>query len=230
VTSGSSADRPGGGGPTLTLPGRFRAAVFDLDGLLIDTEPGWQRAEAELLRRRGMAYSEADAVASLGSPVGQVVDGYAARLGLDAAGRDRLLDELLGLVRALYASELVIRPGAAELLHALHGRLPLAVASNTPRALVEEALASSGLGDSFDVVVTAEEVAHPKPAPDIYLAACGRLGVEPSQTVALEDSTLGIASAAAAGLTVVAVPQWPSVDTSGADLLLGSLTQVSVSQ
>lgn len=230
MTSGRSADRPGGGGPTLSLPGRFRAAVFDLDGLLIDTEPGWQRAEAELLRRRGLAYSEADAAASLGSPVGQMVDLYAARLGLDAAGRDRLLEELLGLVRTMYESELDVRPGATELLHALQGRLPLAVASNTPRALVEQALASSGLGDAFDAVVTADEVAHPKPAPDIYLAACARLAVEPSQAVALEDSALGIASAAAAGLTVVAVPQWPSVDTSGAQFVLSSLTEIAVGQ
>jgi beta-phosphoglucomutase-like phosphatase (HAD superfamily) len=93
VTSGRSADRPGGGGPTLSLPGRFRAAVFDLDGLLIDTEPGWQRAEAELLRRRGLAYSEADAAASLGSPVGQMVDLYAARLGLDVLQVDERIQQ-----------------------------------------------------------------------------------------------------------------------------------------
>jgi HAD superfamily hydrolase (TIGR01509 family) len=230
VTLASSADRPGGEGPTLTLPGRFRAAVFDLDGLLIDTEPGWQRAEAELLRRHGLEYSEADAAASLGSPVGRMVDIYAARLGLDRAGRDRLLDELLVLVGAMYQAELVTRPGAAELLRSLRGRLRLGVASNTPRALVEQAMMSSSLNDAFDVVVTADDVARPKPAPDIYLAACEQLAVEPSQAVALEDSTLGIASARAAGLTVVAVPQWPSVDTSGANLVLRSLADVSVTQ
>jgi HAD superfamily hydrolase (TIGR01509 family) len=230
VTSGLSADRPGGGGPTLTLPGRFHAAVFDLDGLLIDTEPGWQQAEAELLRRHGMAYSEADAAASLGAPVGRVVDIFAARLGLDSAGRDGLLEELLALVRAVYDAELVIRPGAADLLRALHGRLPLAVASNTPRELVERALTTSGLGASFAVVVTAEDVARPKPAPDIYLAACERLEADPLQVVALEDSTLGIASARAAGLTVVAVPQWPDIATSGAHLVLRSLGDVVVGQ
>jgi HAD superfamily hydrolase (TIGR01509 family) len=130
----------------------------------------------------------------------------------------------------MYQAELVTRPGAAELLRSLRGRLRLGVASNTPRALVEQAMMSSSLNDAFDVVVTADDVARPKPAPDIYLAACEQLAVEPSQAVALEDSTLGIASARAAGLTVVAVPQWPSVDTSGADLVLRSLADVSVTQ
>jgi HAD superfamily hydrolase (TIGR01509 family) len=214
--------------PIFTLPGRFRAAVFDLDGLLIDTEPGWQRAEAQLLRRHGIEYSEADAAASLGSPVWQVVDGYAARLGMDRGARDGLFGELMALARTMYAADLDIRPGAEALLRSLHGRLPLAVASNTPRELVELALVTSRLGEYFDAVITAEDVARPKPAPDVYLAACQRLEVVASEAVALEDSTLGIAAALAAGMTVVAVPQWPDVDASAADHVVGSLTEITV--
>jgi HAD superfamily hydrolase (TIGR01509 family) len=230
VTSRSPADRPGGAEPTLSLPGRFRAAIFDLDGLLLDTEPGWQRAETELLRRHGDTYTEADAAASLGSPVWEVVDRYAHRLGLDDDGRDRLLGELLGLARAEYAGRLDLLPGADDLLNSLRGHLPLAVASNTPRELVVQALAASGLGRYFDVVVTAEEVLNPKPAPDIYVAACRELAVTPSEAVALEDSALGMAAARQAGLTVIAVPQSGAVDTSAAHHVIGSLAELVVNQ
>lgn len=230
MTSRSPADRPGGAEPTLSLPGRFRAAIFDLDGLLLDTEPGWQRAETELLRRHGDTYTEADAAASLGSPVWEVVDRYAHRLGLDDDGRDRLLGELLGLARAEYAGRLDLLPGADDLLNSLRGHLPLAVASNTPRELVVQALAASGLGRYFDVVVTAEEVLNPKPAPDIYVAACRELAVTPSEAVALEDSALGMAAARQAGLTVIAVPQSGAVDTSAAHHVIGSLAELVVNQ
>jgi HAD superfamily hydrolase (TIGR01509 family) len=227
VTSGASADRPGSAESVITLPGRFLAAVFDLDGLLLDTEPGWQRAEAELLRRHGATYTEADAAASLGSPVWQVVSRYADRLGLDLDGRARLFDELMVLAAAEYAGPLTKRPGAAELLAGLRGRIPLAVASNTPRSLVAEALRTSGLGSYFDAVVCADDVALPKPAPDVYLEACRRLGVDPSQAVALEDSGLGIAAARQAGLTVVAIPQWPTVDTASAHHVVSSLLDLT---
>jgi HAD superfamily hydrolase (TIGR01509 family) len=222
VTHGAPTDRPGGA-LSFTLPGRFRAAIFDLDGLLLDTEPGWRRAESELLRRHGGAFTKADAAASLGSPVREVTDRYASRLALDDDARDRLFEELMELARAEYAMPLEVRPGAIELLRGIHGALPLGVASNTPRELVVQALTSSGLARYFDIVVSAEDVAHPKPAPDIYLAACRLLAVEPSDAVALEDSALGIAAARRAGLTVVAVPQWAGVDTSAAHHVVRSL-------
>ncbi len=136
MTSELSAERPGGGEPILTLPGRFRAVIFDLDGLLLDTEPGWRRAESELLRRHGDTFTEADAVASLGTPVETVIGRYATRLGMGDEGRAQLLAELMELARLEYAGPIAFRPGAAELLSALRGRVPLGIASNTPRELV----------------------------------------------------------------------------------------------
>lgn len=226
MTSEPSAERPGGGESILTLPGRFRAVVFDLDGLLLDTEPGWRRAESELLRRHGDAFTEADAAASLGTPVDTVVARYAERLGLGDEGRARLLAELVDLARLEYAGTIPMRPGASELLSALSGRVALGVASNTPRELVALALESATLDGSFDVVVTADDVARPKPAPDVYVEACRQLGVAPAAAVALEDSAVGIAAARLAGLTVIAVPESEVVDTSGAHHVAASLVEL----
>ena len=226
MTSDPSAPRPGGAEPILTLPGRFRAVIFDLDGLLLDTEPGWRRAESELLRQHGDTFTEADAVASLGKPVDTVIGRYAARLGMGNEGRAQLHAELMELARREYAGPIAFRPGAAELLSALRGRVPLGVASNTPRDLVGLALESAAIASSFDAVVTADEVPHLKPAPDVYLEACRQLGVAPSMAVALEDSSVGISAARMAGLTVIAVPESEVADTSAADHVASSLVEL----
>ena len=226
MTSDPPAPRPGGGERILTLPGRFHAVIFDLDGLLLDTEPGWRRAESELLRRHGDTFTAADAAASLGTPVDTVIERYATRLGMGDEGRAELLVELMDLARLEYAGPIPFRAGAAELLRALRGRVALGVASNTPRGLVGQALESAALTGSFDAVVTADDVPRPKPAPDVYLEACRRLGVVPSTAVALEDSAVGISAARMAGLTVIAVPESSVVDTSAADHVAASLVEL----
>jgi HAD superfamily hydrolase (TIGR01509 family) len=210
------------------LPGRFRAVIFDLDGLLLDTEPGWHRAEAELLRRHGGTYTDADETATLGWSVEATVARYARRLGLEDDAIPRLSAELINLVQSEYAGTIAKRPGAAELVARLRGRVPLGVASNTARSLVLSALESAGFAEAFDAIVSAEEVARPKPAPDIYLETCRRLGVEPSAAIGLEDSASGISAAKAAGLTVIAVPQWAVVDASAADRVVMSLEELLV--
>jgi HAD superfamily hydrolase (TIGR01509 family) len=200
--------------------------IFDLDGLLLDTEPGWHRAEAELLRRHGATYTEADETATLGWSLEATIRRYLPRLGLDEDALPHLSRELLELVELEYAGAVAARPGAARLVAALHGRVPLAIASNTARSLVLAALESAPFGDAFEAIISAEEVARPKPAPDIYLEACRQVGAPPSAAAALEDSTSGIHAAKAAGLTVIAVPQWPDVDTSAADHVLASLEEL----
>ena len=132
----------------------------------------------------------------------------------------------MDLVQAEYAGAIPTRPGAAELVAGLHGKVPLGIASNTARSLVLLALGSAPFADAFDAIVSAEEVPRPKPAPDIYLEACRRLGVEPSAAIGLEDSASGISAAKAAGLTVIAVPQWAVVDTSAADHVVTSLEEL----
>lgn len=201
--------------------------VFDLDGLLLDTEPGWHRAEASLLQRHGAAYTQADEAATLGWAVDATLRRYLPRLGLDDAAMPGLTSELMELVRQEYAGPIPVRPGAAELVARLRGQVPVAIASNTALSLVSLALASAPFGDAFDAVVSAEEVGRPKPAPDVYLEACRRLGVEPAHAIGLEDSRSGIAAAKVAGLTVIAVPQWEVVDTSAADYVVASLEELA---
>lgn len=223
---GSPVHRPGGADRLPALPGRFHAVVFDLDGLLFDTEPGWHRAEAEFLRRHGAEYTEADETATLGWSIDATLRRYLARLSLGEEALPGLTVELLELVRIEYAGTLAPRPGALELVARLRGRIPLGIASNSARSLVLSALRSGVFGDAFGAVVSAEEVAHPKPAPDIYLEACRQLGVKPSEAVAMEDSESGIRAAKAAGLTVFAVPQWEVVATVEADYTVGSLVEL----
>ncbi|MEA2654584.1 MAG: hypothetical protein QOI37_1811 [Chloroflexota bacterium] len=207
------------------LPGRFQAAVFDMDGLLVDSEPLWARAEADLLAAHGGRMTEADRLATVGRSITGSVMVYADRLGIPEATAE-LRAELIERVRALYATEAAIKPGAAELVGRLHGRLPLAVASNSDRELIELGLARIGLLDRFDHLVSASDVARSKPWPDVYLEACRRLGVEPRDAVGFEDSPAGIDALGAAGMTSVGVRAAGAFSLDGADHQVGWLTEV----
>ena len=210
------------------LPGNFQAAVFDFDGLLVDSEPGWTRAEARFLERRGETLTEADQRATVGRSIDQSVIAYAHRLGLSSEEVPALLVELTGLAREEYLLGLAPCPGALELVTALAPHMRLALASNSDRSLIELGLRLSPFAASFEVVVTRDDVEHPKPAPDLYRLACRRLGIRPQDAVAFEDSASGVAAAKAAGLTVVAVPQLPSVDFAAADIVVRSLADLAV--
>ena len=208
------------------LPGRYRAVVFDLDGLLLDTESLWLRAESELFRRHGQAFTRDDQLAVMGTGVEFSGRYYATRLGEDASRWEALVEEMHGYMLAELQREVRARPGAVELVERLRGQVPLGLASNSDRVLVDAALATARLGDAFDTIVTAADVDRPKPAPDIYLEACARLGVSPADALALEDSAPGIAAAKAAGLTCIAVPQFVETDVTVADRVIDSLEEL----
>lgn len=185
---------------------RPAAVVLDCDGLLVDTEPSWSRAEAELFTRRGLPYGEAERALFLGVSVRDSAAIMADRFA--EPGRvDALYDELLAAVHGRLEAEAVALPGAVDLVAGLRARgVPVAVASNSPRPVVAFSLDRAGLSGQFDAVVTADDVTRPKPAPDPYLAACRRLGADPAGSVAFEDSATGLAAARAAGLATVGVP------------------------
>ena len=211
-------------GPPI-LPAGFRAVVFDMDGVLLDTEPCWHRAEAELLRRHD-GPADFDPFATTGWSMEATIHLYAGWLGVGPEAFPALETELYEIVHDEYARSMEHRPGARELVDRLRGVVPLAVASNTIHDLVVFALESTGLLDAFETVVTADQVAAGKPAPDVYLEACRRLGVAPSEAIALEDSESGVIAAKAAGMTVVAIPQWAVVDVSAADHVIDSLEEL----
>ncbi len=204
--------------------------VFDNDGLLLDTEEAWTRAERRLFAAAGRRFTIEHKRSLLGSARAVAATKLEAMLERPGHG-EALMDELHELVMQEALRGIAPRPGALELLASLErAGVPLAVASNSERAFLERTLASAGLLEDgpFAAIVSATDVAHPKPAPDIYLEACKRLGADPRRAVALEDSPVGAASAAAAGLFVIGVPYFPGAEIPVSDLLVGSLADPAV--
>ena len=183
------------------------AVLFDMDGLLVDTEPVWTVAEIELAGRLGGLFTDELKATIVGTRLEAAVTTfltwYAAPSGPDAvAATSRwLLDRMV----QLFGEGVTPMPGAVELLAALRAAgVPVALVSSSYRVLVDAVLAT-GLGP-FDVTVAGDEVVGGKPDPEPYLLACARLGVRPSQAVVLEDSPAGVRSGERAGCAVVAVP------------------------
>ncbi len=205
------------------------AVVFDNDGLLLDTESVWTRAEQDLFVRRGREFTPADKRELVGTSAEVAGGVLEKRLGEPGRAAE-LIEELNALVVAELEHGVEAMVGARELLHALKERgTPIGLVSNSPLAFVRRSLELVGFEDRFDVVVSAHEVAAPKPAPDPYLEACRRLGVQPgSSVVALEDSPTGVAAARAAGLTVIGVPSITGVPLDEAHHLADSLLDAIV--
>ena len=183
------------------------AVVFDNDGLLLDTESVWTRAEEDLFERRGTEFTPADKRELVGTSA-EIAGGILERRLGEPGRAAELIEELNALVVAELEHGVEAMVGARELLERLRRRgTPLGLVSNSPLRFVERSIEIVGLGHHFNVILSAHEVAAPKPAPDPYLEACRRLGVEAGPSVvALEDSPTGVAAARAAGLTVIGVP------------------------
>jgi beta-phosphoglucomutase-like phosphatase (HAD superfamily) len=216
---------PSSATPPTKLPGPFKGVVFDLDGLLVQTNKQWFRAKRMLFERRGMELTDEDLSAVFGAAEMESARYFAGRFGLRDDEVPALRDEYLDIVIEGIDLGIDIKEGAAELVEHLAGTVPIAVASNTRRAIVERVLAQTPFGDRFDAVNTGDEVT-PKPAPDIYLLACRRLGVEPSAAVALEDSPTGVRAAKAAGMHCVGVPSHDGHPLEMADDVVPSLARL----
>lgn len=210
----------------------LRAAIFDLDGLLIDSEPLWQQAEIEEFGRLGLELTPEEAQETLGIRSDEVVRIRHRQIGWDLE-RDsleavearivvRVRDLVVDTGEAMEGAERAIEFCAAK-------GLRLAVASSSRLVIIEAALERLGVRDRFEVVHSAESEPVGKPDPGVYLTTARMLGVEPSECVALEDSPAGLAAAKAAGMACIVVPERSVVDPAlleAADLLLPSLAHL----
>src|SRR6185437_166138 len=212
--------------PELTKP---LAVVFDNDGLLLDTEPCWTVAEEALFRAHGRVFDLDAKRALVGTSPKTSAPILERLLGQPGAGQ-ALSDELYALAVTEIGNGATPRPGAIELVAALRSAgLPLAVASNSPRSHLLAGLRRVGIEKQFDVVLGVDDVANPKPSPDLYLQACRGLEVDPADAIALEDSLPGVGAAKAAGMWVIGIPSISGVVLDGhADLVAGSLADAAV--
>ena len=181
------------------------AVVFDLDGVLLQSEEVWDGVREAFVRERGGRYDAEVQRAMMGmsSPEWSRYLHESAGVPDEPAAIDA---EVVRRMLASYRDHLPLLPGAAEAVRRVAARYPLAVASSSNRPIIDAVLELSGLEDCFRATVSSEEVARGKPAPDVYLEAAGRLGVPAGRCAAVEDSHGGIRSAKAAGMRVVAMP------------------------
>jgi HAD superfamily hydrolase (TIGR01509 family) len=181
------------------------AVVFDLDGLLLETEQLWDEVREQLARERGGRWSERAQADMMGMSSPEWSRYMHEVVGL-AGSPDKIAEEVVRRMAERYRERLPLLPGAPEAVERLAARWPLGLASSSNRPLIDLALEVSGLAQCFRATVSSEEVAHGKPAPDVYLEACRRLDVEPARAAAIEDSRNGIRSGHASGMKVVAIP------------------------
>jgi HAD superfamily hydrolase (TIGR01509 family) len=201
------------------------AVLFDNDGLTLDTEPAWTRAETALFARHGETFTMEHKRDLLGTAP---VDAAAKLERMLGRPGDEMNAELYELVLEEVAAGIEPMPGAVALLAALRAAaVPVGLVSNSRRGFVERGLRAAGLDGAFAVIVTAEEVARPKPAPDAYVAAAVALGAAPSACAVLEDSPTGLAAGRAAGALTIGVPSLPGVRLD-ADVVAASLEDPAV--
>jgi beta-phosphoglucomutase-like phosphatase (HAD superfamily) len=211
--------------PSPRLPGPYAAVVFDMDGLLVHTERQWLQAKLVLFENHGCELTRADRTAVFGVADLETVTYFARRFGLPDARVADLQDEYLDIIGRLIDDGIELTDGATELVTYLQAHVPLALATNTRRPLVDRILRQTPFASAFGAIATGEEV-PPKPAPDVYRLACQRLGVEPPHAVAIEDSPTGVRAAQAAGLTCIGVPSDSEHPLPEADHLVGSLREL----
>jgi HAD superfamily hydrolase (TIGR01509 family) len=181
------------------------AVVFDLDGVLIDSEETWSRVRGEVVARHGGHWTEADQRNVMGDNSRQW-SAYIKRTWTVPLSEEEIVREVLTTMIAAYERELTVLPGAREAVAELGAHYPLAVASSSPCELIGVALRVAGFDSAFRATVSSDEVAHGKPAPDVYLLAAQRLGVPARECAAIEDSANGIRAAVAAGMATIAIP------------------------
>jgi HAD superfamily hydrolase (TIGR01509 family) len=206
------------------------AVIFDLDGVLLDSESRWDAARRAVVAATGGRWRPSASTDMMGMSAPEWSRYLHDELGVPLAPGD-IDDRVVADLIADYRRGLPLLPGAADAVRRLAQRWPLGLASSSNRTVIGAVLELAALAPSFAVTVSSEEVARGKPSPDVYLAAAHALGVEAAHAAAIEDSANGIRSAAAAGMTVVAIPNRefpPGADTLAlADAILAGLDELT---
>jgi len=206
------------------------AVIFDMDGVLLDSEPYWQDAEIEVFGRLGLHLTREDCRRTMGMRVDQVVALRHAQHPWAGPSLPEVEEAIVGRVVELVRERGEALPGVVGALDFFEGRrLRLALASSSSYVLIQAVLDRLGLGGRFEVVYSAEEEPCGKPDPGVYLTTAAKLGVDPGRCVAIEDSLAGVRAAKAAGMRCVAVPDRAVAGDPGyreADLVLGSLLEL----
>ncbi len=208
----------------------IQAVVFDLDGVLFESEQIWDEAREQLVRERGGRWHERAQQDMMGMSSPEWSRYMHEQLGLEESPEE-ISAEVVRRLEWIYRERLPLVPGAREAVERMASRWPLGLASSSNRPIIELALELAELARFFRVTVSSEEVERGKPAPDVYLEAARRLGVEPRACAAIEDSRNGIRSARAASMCVVAIPNRtfpPDADTlAQAAVVISSLEELS---
>ena len=205
--------------------------MFDLDGVIVDSEPVWEQVRRQVVAERGGRWAPDAQQRIMGMSTGEWARYLSQDLGVGLPPETVAATVIEGM-RARYREGVPLMPGAAEAVRALAGHWPIGLASSSPPALIDAVLDGAGLRECFTVALSTERVQRGKPAPDIYLAVTARLGRRPGRCAAVEDSTNGLLSAAAAGLQVIAVPhpRYPPEPAAlqNAKVVLTSLEELTV--
>jgi HAD superfamily hydrolase (TIGR01509 family) len=209
----------------------IEAVVFDLDGVLIDSEHVWDEVRRRLAEERGGRWHEQASRDMMGMSSPEWSRYMHDVIGLSEPPEE-INAEVVRRMEAVYRRDVPLLPGAVEAVERLAARRPLGLASSSNRELIDLVLETSGLGGYFKAVVSSEEVPRGKPAPDVFVESARRLGVDPTRCAAVEDSENGIRSARAAGLRVIAIPnpRYPPADDAlaEADVVLRSLAELTL--
>src|SRR5215472_5463167 len=231
LSPGNSPDWVDGCGASGQGGRMIEAVVFDLDGVLVDSEPVWEQVRRQVVAEHGGHWAPDAQRRLMGMSTGE----WARYLGEDLGvglPPEQIAALVIERMADRYTEHLPLMPGAAEAVRRLAGRWPLGLASSSPPSLIETVLDAASLRSSFQTTMSTEQVSRGKPAPDIYLAVAGQLGRQPRRCAAVEDSSNGLRSAAAAGVHVIAIPhpRYPPAPDAleKASVVLTSLTELTL--
>lgn len=183
----------------------IEAVIFDLDGVLVDSEPVWERVRRGYVAEHGGSWQPDTQSRLMGMSTGEWARYLSDELGVDRPAQT-VADEVVGEMARRYDEELPLMPGAVDAVRRMAARWRLGLASSSPSRLIERVLEDAGLTGAFEVTLSTEDLARGKPDPDVYLTVARRLRLAPGLCAAVEDSSNGLRSAAAAGMAVIAVP------------------------